>query len=119
MSTEFTLSEHKVDGDRLVVAVSGELDLFTAPDLKQRLMDAIEDGARGVVVDLDEATSIDSTTLGVLIAASKRLRLHGGELAVVCSDPEITRTFQITGLDEVFPVLEDRDAALERLAAEG
>jgi anti-sigma B factor antagonist len=119
MSADFTLSEQKIDGDRLVVVVTGELDLFTAPDLKQRLMEAIEGGARGLVVDLDHATSIDSTALGVLRAASKRLRLHGGELAVVCGDPEISRTFEITGLDEVFPVLEDRDAALERLAAEG
>jgi anti-sigma B factor antagonist len=119
MSTDFTLSEQKADGDLLVVAVTGELDLFTAPDLKERLMAAIEDGARGLVVDLAQTTSIDSTALGVLVAAMKRLRLHGGELAVVCSDPEIVRTFEITGLDEVFPVLEDRDAALERLAAEG
>jgi anti-sigma B factor antagonist len=119
MSANFTLSEEKVDGDRLVLAVRGELDLFTAPDLKQRLMDAIEGGARGVVVDLGEATAVDSTTLGVLLAAMKRLRLHGGELVVACRDAEIGRTFEITGLDEVLPVLEDRDAALERLAGKG
>jgi anti-sigma B factor antagonist len=116
MSADFTLSEHSVDGDRLVVAVRGELDLYTAPDLKQRLMDAIEAGARGVIVDLDEATAIDSTTLGVLLAAKKRLQLHDGELVVVCGDAEIGKTFRVTGLDEVLPVLQDRDAALAHLA---
>jgi anti-sigma B factor antagonist len=118
MSADFDLSEEKVDADRLILAVRGELDLFTAPDLKQRLMDVIDGGARGVVVDLAEATAIDSTTLGVLLAAKKRLKLHDGELVVACPNAEIGRTFEITGLDEVLPVLEDRGAALERLAGE-
>ena len=116
MATEFSLSDDAVDDDCLVVAVRGDLDLFTAPELKQRLTEAIEGGTTRVVVDLDEATSIDSTTLGVLIAAVKRLRLRDGGLAVVCNDPTIARTFEITGLDEVFGVLDTREEALARLS---
>ena len=116
MATDFSLSDDEPDGDCLVVAVQGDLDLFTAPDLKQRLTEAIEGGTTRVVVDLEEATSIDSTTLGVLIAAVKRLRLRDGDLAVVCSDPGIARTFEITGLDEVFGVLDTREGALAQVS---
>jgi anti-sigma B factor antagonist len=119
MAIDFSLSDDALDGDCLVVAVRGDLDLFTAPDLKQRLTEAIDAGTTRVVVDLDEATSIDSTTLGVLISAVKRLRLREGDLAVVCSDPAIVRTFEITGLDEVFGVLDTRDEALARLSDGG
>src|SRR5919199_180748 len=66
MAIDFSLSDDALDGDCLVVAVRGDLDLFTAPDLKQRLTEAIDAGTTRLVVDLDEATSIDSTTLGVL-----------------------------------------------------
>jgi anti-sigma B factor antagonist len=117
VATDFSLSEEHLDDRRLVVSVRGELDLFTAPDLKQRLASAIENGARQVIVDLEGATSIDSTTLGVLIAAVKRLRESEGDLRVVCSDPRIARTFEITGLTGVFEVLATRDAALRRIVA--
>jgi anti-sigma B factor antagonist len=116
MAIDFSLSEDACDGDCLVVAVRGDLDLFTAPDLKKRLTEAIEGGTTRIVVDLDEATSIDSTTLGVLIAAVKRLRLRDGDLAVVCSEPRIVRTFEITGLDEVFGVLATREQALAEIS---
>ena len=116
METDFSLSDDDVDGDCLVVAVRGDLDLFTAPELKRRLTDAIEGGTTRVVVDLDEATSIDSTTLGVLIGAVKRLRLRDGDLAVVCTDATIARTFEITGLDEVFGVLDTREEALAQVS---
>jgi anti-sigma B factor antagonist len=116
VASEFSLSDDELDDDCLIVSVQGDLDLFTAPELKQRLTDAIERGTTRVVVDLDEATSIDSTTLGVLIAAVKRLRLRHGDLAVVCSDPGIARTFEITGLDEVFGVLDTREQALAQVS---
>ncbi len=69
MPAEFALSEESLGEGRHVVAVRGEIDLFTAPELKKTLADAIENGAARVVVDLSETTFLDSTALGVLIGA--------------------------------------------------
>src|SRR5213078_419069 len=74
MPPEFALTEDVLDSDRHVVAVRGEIDLFTAPELKQKLTDAIEGGKSRIVVDLTDTTFLDSTALGVLIGAVKRLR---------------------------------------------
>ena len=67
----------------------------------------------GGEVDLSKATFIDSTTLGVLVGGVKRLRPAGGSLALVCTDENITKIFEITGLDRVFPIHSSREEALE------
>ena len=79
------------------VAVAGEADLFTAPELKEALSTAVDGGATNVLVDLSEATFIDSTTLGVLIGAVRKLRPHGGTVAIVCRDPNISRSSRSRG----------------------
>ena len=99
------------------VSVSGEVDLYTAPALKGALRDSIDNGARRVLVDLSQATFIDSTTLGVLIGAVKRLRPMGGELAIACHDPNIRKIFSITLLDRIFEIFPTADAAVEHLRA--
>ena len=68
------------------------------------------------MVDLSQATFIDSTTLGVLVGGVKRLRPSGGSLALVCTDDNITKIFEITGLDRVFPIHSSRDEALAAVA---
>ncbi len=98
-----------------VVAVTGEVDLYTAPRLKQALLELIDDGSRKVLVDLSHATFIDSTTLGVLMGAVKRLRPAGGELAIACSDPNIRRIFEITLLDRIFAIYGESDEAIRHL----
>jgi anti-sigma B factor antagonist len=65
-----------------------------------------------VVVDFTDTTFIDSTTLGVLVGGVKRLRANDGQLALVCSDRNITKIFEITGLDRVFAIYPTREAAL-------
>ena len=90
------------------MAVAGEVDLSTAPELKQALLETIEGGARRVLVDLSHATFIDSTTLGVLMGAVKRLRPAGGELAIACNDPNIRKIFEITLLDRIFEIFDAR-----------
>jgi anti-sigma B factor antagonist len=100
-----------------VVAAAGELDLATAPELKQALAEAIATGPRGVLVDLSDATFIDSTTLGVLMGAVKRLRPTGGELAIACDDPNIRKIFEITLLDRVFAIFDTRDEGVAHLRA--
>ncbi len=117
MAPEFGLTSEAADGDRHVVAVRGEIDLFTAPELKQTLQEAIEGGATRVVVDLSETTFLDSTALGVLIGAVKRLRSRDGSLVIVNTDANIAKTFEITGLDQIFTILDTRDAAVDALDA--
>ena len=72
-------------------------------------------GGTNVVVDFTNTTFIDSTTLGVLVGGVKRLRPNGGHLALVCSDRNITKIFEITGLDKVFPIYETRNEAVAKL----
>jgi anti-sigma B factor antagonist len=115
MPPEFAVTEEHVDNDRHVVAVRGEIDLFTAPELKQVLTEAIEQGKTRMVVDLGETTFLDSTALGVLIGAVKRLRSRDGALAIVNTDANIAKTFEITGLDQIFTILPTRDEALSTL----
>src|SRR5688500_15257305 len=113
MPAEFALTEDALDADRHVVAVRGEIDLFTAPELKQKLTDAIEGGKSRIVVDLSETTFLDSTALGVLIGAVKRLRSREGALVIVNTDQNIAKTFEITGLDQIFTIVGSREEAIE------
>ena len=114
MAIEFAAWEEQVDKHTRVVAVRGEIDLFTAPEFKQRVNAAIEAGTKLVVVDLNEASFIDSSSLGILISAHKRLRMRGDVLAIVCEVPAILNTFTITGLDGVLALEPTREAALSR-----
>lgn len=112
MSTEFSASDEQVDAATQVVTVAGEVDIFTAPEFKERIAGAIDAGREVVVVDLGAATFIDSSSLGILIAAHRRLRDRGGRLVVACGVPAVLKTFKITGLDSVLEVHADREAAL-------
>jgi anti-sigma B factor antagonist len=108
----FALSTEELGTGIAVISLSGEVDLYTAPELKTELIRVIEAGAPSVVVDLTQTTFIDSTTLGVLISGVKRLRPSGGSLQLVVTDRNIRKIFEITGLDRVFSLHESRDAAL-------
>jgi anti-sigma B factor antagonist len=108
----FEIKTEKLDGDTYVLSLAGEADLYTAPELKQQLVEVIGEGGVEVVVDLTETTFIDSTTLGVLVSGVKRLRPVDGRLSLVCSDPNITKVFEITGLDKVFEIYPTREGAL-------
>jgi anti-sigma B factor antagonist len=114
---EMEISTADLGGGVATVAVAGEVDLYTAPALKQALSDTIDAGARNVLVDLSRATFIDSTTLGVLMGAVKRLRPAGGELAIACSDPNIRKIFEITLLDRIFNIFDLPAQGVEHLQA--
>ena len=111
----FQINDESIDGDTHVIELGGEVDLYTAPEFKERLVQVIEDGKKHLVVDLSKATFIDSTTLGVLVGGVKRLRTNDGQLSLVCSDRNITKIFEITGLDRVFTIHETREAAVGAL----
>ena len=114
----FQITDQEIDAETQVIELGGEIDLYTAPEFKERMVELIEDGKKRIVVDLSAATFIDSTTLGVLVGGVKRLRPAGGSLALVCTDQNITKIFEITGLDRVFPIHASRDDALAALAAQ-
>jgi anti-sigma B factor antagonist len=113
MAIAFEISDRKAGDDTHVVTVQGEIDLFTAPEFKQHVSAPIEAGVAHVVVDLTRTTFIDSSSLGVLIGAHRRLKLRGGSLVVVCNTDPITKTFRITGLDGVFTLVGSLDDALD------
>jgi anti-sigma B factor antagonist len=113
----FHIDDESIDAETHVIELGGEVDLYTAPEFKERLVEVIEDGKKQLVVDLSKATFIDSTTLGVLVGGVKRLRPSGGSLALVCTDQNISKIFEITGLDRVFPIHGSREEALQSLAA--
>jgi anti-sigma B factor antagonist len=108
----FDVNTEKLTDGQYVISLSGEVDLYTAPEFKQQLLEVIEQGGRDVIVDLSNTTFIDSTTLGVLVGGVKRLRTNEGQLSLVCSDRNITKIFEITGLDRVFAIHPTLDAAL-------
>jgi anti-sigma B factor antagonist len=113
MGIEFEITDRKIDDDTHVVAVNGEIDLFTAPEFKQRVSAPIDAGRSNIIVDLTATTFIDSSSLGVLIGAHRRLKLRGGSLVVVCDNDAIVKTFRITGLDGVFTLVRSLDDALD------
>jgi anti-sigma B factor antagonist len=115
---DFSIETEQVGDEKHVIALTGEVDLYTAPELKTQMLEVIANGSMDVVVDFTGTTFIDSTTLGVLVGGVKRLREKGGRLSIVCSDRNITKIFEITGLDRVFTIYPTRAEALERLDSE-
>ena len=113
----FDVKTDKVGDGTYVIALAGEVDLYTAPEFKQQLLEVIAQGGKNVVVDFSQTTFIDSTTLGVLVGGVKRLRAQEGRLTLVCSDRNITKIFEITGLDRVFTIYPTRDEALAKTGA--
>ena len=111
MAIEFSIEDRQVGADTHVVSVTGEIDLFTAPDFKRSVSAPIDNGVSHVIVDLTRTTFIDSSSLGVLIGAHRRLRRLEGSLVIVCSNDAIVKTFRITGLDSVFTIVATLDEA--------
>ena len=92
------------EGDRTVVVVGGEIDVYTAPKLREQLIDLVGVGRYRLVVDLEAVDFLDSTGLGVLVGGLKRVRAHDGSLSLVCTQDRILKIFRITGLTKVFPI---------------
>ena len=95
-----------------VVAVAGEIDIRTAPELRERLNGVLDGGATKLVVDLEAVDFMDSTALSVMVGAHKRLVRAGTGLVLVCTREPILRVLTVTGLSRVFTVHDRVDAVV-------
>jgi anti-sigma B factor antagonist len=95
-----------------VLSVQGEVDVYTAPRFRERLIELVSQGQHKIVVDLEQVDFLDSTGLGVLVGGLKRVRSHDGELVLVCTKSRILKVFEITGLTKVFAIHDTVDAAV-------
>jgi anti-sigma B factor antagonist len=100
-ATQLRLSTARF-ADAYIVTAAGELDLHTAPRLDDELAALTARHAAKIIVDLADVPFIDSTALGVLVAAAKRARTDGSLLILVTNDPRTLRVFEVTGLDRTF-----------------
>ena len=92
----------RTEGDVEIIEVGGEIDVYTAPRLREAIVTAVEAGHTRLVIDVRKVDFLDSTGLGVLVGALKRVRGDGGSLDIVCTQERILKIFEITGLDKVF-----------------
>jgi anti-sigma B factor antagonist len=108
---DLKLGHYDKDGIE-VIDVQGEIDMYTAPRLRELLIDLVSKGSYQLVVNLDKVGFLDSTGLGVLVGGLRRVRAHDGSLDLVCTREPILKIFRITGLTEVFGIYQTVDQAI-------
>ena len=100
------------DGDgATTVAVEGEIDVYTAPKLRDKITELVGDGVYHLVIDMERVEFLDSTGLGVLVGGLKKVRAHDGSLQIICSQERLLKIFRITGLAKVFTIHDSPEAA--------
>ncbi len=102
----------RAEGGRMIVEVGGEIDVYSAPTLRDRLNALVADGHHDLIVDMQGVEFLDSTGLGVLVGGLKRVRTHNGSLQLVCSQERVLKVFRITGLTKVFAIHDTVEQAL-------
>ena len=103
---------HRVEGEATVVHPGGEVDVFTAPLLREFLLQLVEDGTRKLVVDLSEVSFLDSTGLAVLVGVWQRLRYHEGSFALAGANPRISQVLHTTRLAQPLRLHDTLEEAL-------
>jgi anti-sigma B factor antagonist len=114
----FRITTTPIDSDCVLVALAGEADLSAAPEFSRELTTAVELGSRLILVDLGQATFIDSTALRVLLQGRTQLEARGGSMRIVCPDRSLWKIFEITGLAELFPRSSTVEEAVRALPAQ-
>lgn len=113
---DLSIQERAAGEGRMVVEVTGEIDVYTAPKLREALLNLVESGNYRLIVDMEGVEFLDSTGLGVLVGGLKRVRAHDGAIDIVCTQGRILRIFKITGLSNVFTIYDTVDDALAAVA---
>ena len=116
MTDTFSVTSERPTESVAVIALSGEVDIYTAPRFKERMLELLDSGVTDLVVDLTQVSFIDSTALGVLIGGVRRVNSSGGSMALVVTSRPVQRVLSITGLDRVFSIHATREAAFKALA---
>lgn len=96
----------------------GEIDVYTSPKLKEKVVEELEKKVENLVINLQEVSYIDSTGLGILIGALKRMKEREGNLYLIFSSPRLKRIFEITGLNKIFLIYESEEELLKFLKKE-
>jgi anti-sigma B factor antagonist len=106
-------------GSASVLTLRGEVDVYTAPRLRQAIVDLVDAGSPLVVVDMANVDFLDSTGLGVLVEGLKRARARSSDLAIVATQDKILKIFDITGLNKAFAIHRTVDDAVGKPTPEG
>lgn len=108
---DLSLSNHPA-GDHMVIEVGGEIDVYTAPRLREKIVELVNAGHHHLIVDMEGVDFLDSTGLGVLVGGLKRVRGQEGTLRIVCTQERLLKIFRITGLTKVFPIHDSVEEAI-------
>jgi anti-sigma B factor antagonist len=100
---DLTLETRREDG-HTIIAVGGEIDVYTAPKLRDKITQLVSDGNYDLVVDMEHVDFLDSTGLGVLVGGLKKVRAHDGSMRLICTQERLLKIFRITGLAKVFAI---------------
>lgn len=107
---DLTLATQEVDGTA-VVSVGGEIDVYTAPKLRDEISSIVSNGTYRILIDMEKVEFLDSTGLGVLVGGLKKVRSYDGSLELVCNQERLLKIFRITGLSKVFVIHPSIEAA--------
>jgi anti-sigma B factor antagonist len=111
VDVDLTLATNEVDG-ATIIAVGGEIDVYTAPKLRDKITELVAEGVYDIIVDMEAVEFLDSTGLGVLVGGLKKVRAHDGSLQLICTQDRLLKIFRITGLAKVFVIHDSADGAL-------
>ncbi|MEN6357525.1 MAG: STAS domain-containing protein [Armatimonadota bacterium] len=114
----FKIDVRTLEKELPLIELEGEVDVYTAPQLKQQIINILEDGTKELMVNLTKVDYLDSTALGVLIGGLKRMREVDGNMVLICPSPRIRRVFEITGLDKIFDIYNSEEDAREVMGKE-
>ncbi|RSR96337.1 anti-sigma factor antagonist [Streptomyces sp. WAC00469] len=98
-----------------VVRVTVDLDISSAPVVREAVVRLLEGGRRHFVLDLSPVTFVDSMGLGMIVAITKRIRAHAGSLLLACSNDHVRKVFKVGGLYSVYAFYDSVDAATRRV----
>ena len=118
-SMNLKVTPRSVQDNVQALDLEGEVDVYTAPLLRQEIMDQVDNGSPHLLVNLEKVEYLDSTGLGILIGGVKRAKEKSGSLKLVGPSARITRIFEITGLNKIFDVYPSESEALASMEAKG
>jgi anti-sigma B factor antagonist len=111
---DLSLETRQEDG-HTIIEVGGEIDVYTAPKLRDKITELVGNGEYNLVIDMEKVDFLDSTGLGVLVGGLKKVRAHDGSMRLICNQERLLKIFRITGLAKVFAIHGSQaDALAER-----